>query len=374
MRYTAVANTLRRESAAPEKYSSAVMEDVLSFHESLPDYAKTPLCRLSAYAAANGVGEVLVKDESHRFGLNAFKGLGGTYAMSRMLAECGRDPAEVTFVTTTDGNHGKGVSYAAKLFGCSAHVYMPKGTVPVRAEAIRNAGNADVTITDMVYDDCVKYTSELAEQNGWLLIQDTSWEGYEQVPQWIMQGYSTLVSETLAQMEEDGLARPTHVFLQAGVGAMAGAVIGCLANVFPDDLPIISIVEPAEVGCIYESVRKGDGAPHEAAGSGVTMMAGLNCGTPCTLAWDLIRDHASFAYACDDEVSAHGMRLLASPAGTDSAVISGESGAVTMGLLDLILQSEEERARLGIDETSVLLLFSTEGDTDPENYRHIVQQ
>lgn len=391
-----------------EAFSYEATADVRKLHRQVPGYTQTPLIDLKNEASEAGVKAVLIKDESKRFGLKAFKGLGGVYAMYRMICEKTGAPdgitleelhqepyasmiSDMTFITTTDGNHGKGVSWASGIFGCRSYVFMPKGTVEVRAQAIRDAGNAEVTITDMSYDACVKYCAKLADTNGWMLIQDTSWDGYEKVPMWIMQGYTTLVFEALDQMRDLGYRAPTHVFVQAGVGAIAGSVCGAFAalddaqnNSEKTGLPVISIVEPTEVACIYESFKAGDGNPHRASGSEQTIMAGLNCAVPCTIAWDIIKNTAAFAFRCSDTVSEHGMKSYAEPAvinesqdlisDPDPEIISGESGAVTYGLLDIITKDpdyKEIRNVLGLNQDSVVLLINTEGDTDPENWRRI---
>ncbi|MCR5371205.1 MAG: diaminopropionate ammonia-lyase [Clostridium sp.] len=383
--------------AAPAWLEEMDTVDVRQFHRSVPGYAPTPLRELKAYAEAFGVKSVLVKDESFRFGLKAFKGLGGVYAVNRVICrELGIDPAKsslellqsgryrpqierMVFITTTDGNHGKGVSWAAGLLGCKAYVYMPKGSVEARAQAIRDAGRAEVFITDMNYDDCVRFTAKKAEENGWFLVQDTSWDGYEEIPKWIMRGYTTLLFEAAEQMRELGYDRPTHIFLQAGVGAMAGGVLGAAQSLYRDRMPVVSTVEPEGVACIFESARCGDGMPHPATGSGETIMAGLNCGEPCTLAWHILDRGADYYFAVPDSCAARGMRVLSAPMGngrgTDPRVVSGESGAAPMGLLSLLLEKESFRPfreKLGLDENAVILLINTEGDTDPEGYRHIV--
>lgn len=218
-----------------------------TFHHTMAEYAPTPLVRLPGLAKTLGVGEVFVKDESHRFGLNAFKGLGGSYALARRVAqvlglpegitlqqlqrpEIQQQVRQMTFVTTTDGNHGRGVAWAARKLGCQAHVYLPAGSAPVRAQAILDAGAAEARILDLAYDEAVTYAARMAEEKGWHLIQDTSWPGYEEVPAWIVQGYATMAREAAEQLAAAGVQRPTHVFLQAGVGAMAGGVLGCLAD------------------------------------------------------------------------------------------------------------------------------------------------
>lgn len=365
-------------------FSRARTSGVRRVHKMITGYAPTALRELPDLAKRLGVRAVFIKDESTRFGLKAFKGIGGVYAMYRMICEALElDPEEVTpdmllaspcrdrirdlhFATTTDGNHGKGVSWAAGVFGCHAHVFMPKGSVEVRAQAIRDAGNAEVMITDMAYDDCVTWTGRIAEKEGWLLIQDTSWAGYERVPLWIMQGYTTLFYEAMEQMK----AQPTHLFLQAGVGAMAGAIAGAALETCAS-APVVATVEAEQVACFHESFKAGDGLPHKATGSGETIMAGLNCAVPCTIAWDILGGCAVGGFACTDEVTERGMRLLRRE---NPPVVSGESGAVTAGLLDVLAGAEYRglREALRLDEESVIFLINTEGDTDPGNYRSIV--
>lgn len=188
-------------------------------------------------------------------------------------------------------------------------------------------------------------------------------------------GYTMMVYEALSQMKSLGYDRPTHVFLQAGVGSMAGAVTAALKATYPDDMPVVSCVEPAEVACVFESMKARDGKPHTSTGNNTTIMAGLNCATPCGLAWDYLRDYSDYAFAVTDEITRQGMRLLAHPQGNDPEVVSGESGAVTTGLVNALLNNssyKDMEEQIGLNEKSVVLVFSTEGDTDPENYRRII--
>lgn len=358
-------------------YSFNATENIRKLHTALDVYKETPLVELKNF---KGVRSVFVKDEAQRFGLKAFKGLGGVWAIYKVISdEFGlnnpmldeifkhRDKlSKMTFIATTDGNHGKGVSWAAGLFGCKSYVYMPRGTVEVRAQAIRDAGSATVKITDMNYDDCVKYTARLAEENRWHLIQDTSWAGYEEIPAQIMLGYSTLAYEALRQMNYQ---RPTHIFLQAGVGSMAGAIAAVFAEVFKDNLPRITIVEPTEVACFYETMRIGDGKIYSATGNGQTMMAGLNCATPCDLAWKILRRYAVDTAIISDDVAADAMRTLA-----EHKIISGESGCAGFALANAALDSDDLRRALELDEQSIIFVINTEGDTDPDNYKKILQK
>ena len=387
-------SVLSNEKTSPANYrkqyaqfDETIAADVIRFHKSMPSYAPSPLVSLKERAMLGHIKGIYCKDESHRFGLKAFKGLGGSYAMFRILCEklgldykstdyrdfqkedIRKQCANYHFVTTTDGNHGKGVSWAAKLFGCNATVFMPKGSVEARRVAIENAGNATAEITEFNYDQAVDYSWNLAQQNGWILIQDTSWDGYEQYPEWIIDGYLTLAAEAVEQL---GKTVPTHVFLQAGVGAMAGGILEFFLSCYREEPPIMTVVEPTEAACIYHSVKARDGACHSIEGNPVTIMAGLNCGTPCGVTWPAIRDKSSFFCACNDILTMEGMRAYANPIGNDKAIIAGESGAVTFGLVNRIIQDEALRDLFNISDDSVILLINTEGDTDPEGYRNIV--
>ncbi len=364
-------------------YNFAATENIRRLHTALAAYNVTPLIELKNFAAAKNIRAVYVKDEAHRFGLKAFKALGGVWAIYTVISrELGlSNPTldeifsrraeldKLTFITTTDGNHGKGVSWAAGLFGCKSRVYMPRGTVEVRAQAIRDAGSATVEITDMTYDDCVKFTAHLAAKNRWHLIQDTSWRGYEDIPAQIMLGYSTLAYEAIRQMN---FVRPTHIFLQAGVGSMAGAIAATFAENFKDAPPRITIVEPTEVACFYETMRIGDGQIHSATGNGQTMMAGLNCATPCELAWRILRGLAADTATISDDIAAEAMRRLAKPIGDDTPIISGESGCAGFALANAALDDAELRRSLELDENSIIFVINTEGATDPLNYEKIL--
>ena len=378
--------------AALDSFNAEEAARVRNFHKSFSEYAVTPLAGLPGLAKQMGIGGLYVKDESKRFGLNAFKVLGGSYAIGRLLAqrlgrpleELGREVlcsesvrkelGEMTFATATDGNHGRGVAWTAQQLRQKAVVYMPKGSDPFRAEKIRATG-AECTITDLNYDDAVRLANKNAEENGWLMVQDTAWDGYEDIPRWVMQGYMTLTIEALEQLQAQGVKRPTHVFLQAGVGSFAGAALGFLASVLGDEWPITTIVEPHQANCIYKSMVAGDGKPHNATGALDTLMAGLACGEPSTISWGVLRDYAAASISCPDYIAANGMRILSSPVDADPRVISGESGAVTCGILDFITRNPEGaaiRQALKLDASSQVLLISTEGDTSPETYRDVV--
>ena len=364
-----------------------------AFHRSFPQYSITPLAKLDGMASELGLGGVYVKDESYRFGLNAFKVLGGSFAMGRYIAQqMGRDVGEMTyeyltspafreefgqatFFTATDGNHGRGVAWAANKLGQKAVVHMPKGSSQSRFDNIAKEG-AQVTIEEVNYDDCVRIAAaEAAETEHGVVVQDTAWEGYEEIPAWIMQGYGTMANEAADQLRQVSVNRPTHVFVQAGVGSLAGAVVGYVTHLVPNDPPKFVVMEARVADCLYQGAVAGDGDPRIVGGDLQTIMAGLACGEPNIISWDILRNHVSAFVSCPDWVSARGMRMLGAPVKGDPRVISGESGAVGMGLLSTIMQDEaykDLREYLELDQSSQVLMFSTEGDTDPDKYKEIV--
>ena len=360
-----------------------------AFHRSFPQYSVTPLADLKEMAGYLGLARLCVKDESYRFGLNAFKVLGGSFAMARYIAQkTGKDVSEMTydyltgdklkeefgqatFFTATDGNHGRGVAWAANRLGQKAVVHMPKGSSRTRFDNIAKEG-AKVTIEEVNYDECVRMAAaEAAATPNGVVVQDTAWEGYEEIPAWIMQGYGTMAAEADEQLGE----APTHIFVQAGVGSLAGAVQGYFANRYPENPPKVIVMEARAADCLYRGAEAGDGAPRFVGGDLQTIMAGLACGEPNTIGWDILRNHTAFFVSCPDWVSAKGMRMLAAPLKGDPAVTSGESGAVGMGLIAALMEGEtykELREAIGLDENARVLMFSTEGDTDPEKYKKIV--
>ncbi|HML38273.1 MAG TPA: diaminopropionate ammonia-lyase [Bacillota bacterium] len=367
------------------------IKKVRAFHKSFPQYSETPLVKLENLSNRLGLKGFYLKDESYRFGLNAFKVLGGSYAVGKYIAQrLGKDISEIsyetlispetkakvgdiTFYTATDGNHGRGVAWAANKLGQKAVVCMPVGSSLTRLENIRSEG-AEATITDMNYDDAVRYVNSLAEKdpNG-VMVQDTAWPGYEEIPSWIMQGYSTMASEADEQLKAYGAGRPTHIFVQAGVGSFAGAVQGYFANAYGADCPVTTVVEASAADCIYRSAKEDKLIP--VGGDLTTIMAGLACGEACTISWEILKNKARAFVSSPDWVSAYGMRMLGAPLRGDTQVISGESGAVGAGLVAAIMEDDankELREALGLGKDSVVLVFSSEGDTDPGKYSQIV--
>ena len=374
-------------------FSPAVAQRVRAFHASFSQYCPTPLIALHGLARKLGLKSVCVKDESQRFGLNAFKVLGGSYAVARCLAERLNQPVQgltksqlhntgastaadkITFISTTDGNHGRGLAWTARELGYPCIIYMPKGSEPTRRDNILALG-AQCTITDFNYDDTVRMSWNMAQENGYIMVQDTAWEGYEQIPAWIMQGYLTLAAEILEQMQTASI-RPTHCFLQAGVGSFAAAVAAFLVAAMGSDAPRIIIVEPHAANCFYQSALAGDGKARAVGGSLQTLMAGLACGEPSTLAWSILKDYTTAFMSCPDYMAANGMRMLAAPIRGDQPIVSGESGAAGAGALHWLMchpAAADQREALGLSAEASVLLISTEGDTVPHIYRSIVWQ
>lgn len=369
------------------------VEKSRKFHKSFPQYTETPLVELPNLAKELNLGGIYIKDESYRFGLNAFKVLGGSYAMARYIANClnkdvselgydeltsdatRKELGEVTFFTATDGNHGRGVAWAANKLKQNSVVYMPKGSSQIRLDNILAEG-AKASITELNYDDAVRLAAKGAEEskNG-VVIQDTAWEGYEEIPGYIMQGYGTMALEASDQLKGYGVDRPTHVFVQAGVGSLAGAVQGFFANKYGKDCPITVVVEAEVADCLYKSAEAKDGNFRIVGGDLQTIMAGLACGEPNTISWEILKNWTSCFISAPDWVAAKGMRVLGAPVKGDKQVISGESGAATLGALQSIMTMDiyaDLRKQLKLDENSRVLLFSTEGDTDPQKYKDIV--
>ncbi len=361
----------------------------INFHKTFPNYKPTPLVNLTRLANCIGVSKILIKDESRRFGLNAFKVLGASYATAKIISEkfglngeslsfeiFNRPDVKlkmnnVTLVTATDGNHGRGVAWMAQQLGCKCVVYMPKGTTTARLNNIKNLG-ADASIIDGSYDDAVLLAKLNSEKFDWVLIQDTAWPGYEKIPLWIMQGYLTIMEEIDSQLNSE---IPTHIFVQCGVGSLPAAILSYCIIKYKCAKPIFINVEPYDAACVFESVK--NNKIISLSNEMNSIMAGLCCGTPSNIAFDILSKHADFFIKCDDSITITGMNLLGRGGFGDTKIVSGESGAVTTGLVYKLLTDEtysEFVNQLKINKDSKILLISTEGDTDPVFYKRILSQ
>ena len=357
----------------------------LPLHRALPGYAPTPLKDLPGLARELGVGRVLVKDEGGRFGIQSFKALGASFAVYALLHARWRletggdlrpedfaDPAvrerlgEVTFAAATDGNHGRALSWTARLIGQRAVIFLPDDTAPARIAHLEDQG-AEVRLVDGTFDDCVAACARVAAQEGWEVVADTAYPGYLEIPGYIMTGYSTIFVEIERQLD----APVDAMILPAGVGGLAAAgATHCLQTAGAGRCRM-ACVEPEESACFLESIAAGDGLPHPATGDQRSLMAGLNCGLPSLLAWPVVRDTVGVFLALEDRWAEEAMRLY-----HRHGVVGGESGAATLaGLLALLREPalDEARAELDLGPHSTVLVINTESDTDPESWRRIVR-
>jgi diaminopropionate ammonia-lyase len=349
---------------------------------SWPDYAPTPLKVLGGLAHAAGIGGLFYKDEASRFGLGSFKALGGAYAVFRLLQQeigvaataadfaAGRYAdrlAGLTVTCATDGNHGRSVAWGARTFGCACKIYVHETVSQGRCDAIARYG-AEIRRVAGTYDDAVRQAARDAAAEGWHVVSDTSYEGYTDIPRNVMQGYAVMVDEALRQLP-DGIL-PTHVFVQGGVGGLAAAVCAHLWETLGPRRPRLIVVEPDKADCLYRSAVAGQ--PVTADGDLDTIMAGLACGEVSLLAWRILATGAGAFMTVPDNSAMESMRLLASGSQGDPPLVAGESAVAGLAGLLLAAGDPDARARLGLSSDSVVLLFGTEGATDPEVYRSIV--
>ncbi len=365
---------------APQGFAQAY-EEIRSWR----GYARTPLISLAGLARDLGVASIHYKDEGSRFGLGSFKALGGAYAVYRLLARevsgrtdkpiSSRDLAsglhrditkDIVVTTATDGNHGRSVAWGANMFGCRAIVYIHATVSEGRKSEIARYG-AEVRRIAGNYDDSVHQAARDASVNNWFVVSDTSYEGYVETPRDVMYGYGVMVEEALAQLPSH--ATPTYVFLQAGVGALAASVIARIWSETGAKRPTFVIVEPEAAACVFESLKLGK--PTVISGDLDTAMAGLAAGEISLLAWQILKDAADAAMIVGDDAAFSMMRQLASGKG-DLPLVAGESAVAGLAGLASATADASVRVKLGLGPTSKILVFGTEGDTDPELYAKIV--
>ena len=389
------ARAIRNPAAAPaaEHYGaarSAVLSHsgfsaALAEISSWPGYAPTPLVELPALARSLGIGAIHYKDERGRFGLRSFKALGGAYAVANVLrkrvaAATGRNDigsrdllsgefasivGQATVTCATDGNHGRSVAWGARLFGCRCVIFVHEHVSQGRRDAIAKYG-AEVREVKGNYDDAVRHAAATAKAEGWTVVSDTSYPGYRDIPLDVMHGYGVMAAEIEQQMAEP----PTHVIVQAGVGALAAAVCASFWQHWGERRPRFVTVEPVHADCVYRSVEAG--RPVVVAGTLDTVMAGLACGEVSELAWEILHGGVNVAAAIGDEYALQAMRRLASPAGGDSPIVAGETGGAGLGVLLAARDDDHLRQVLALDADSRVLLLGSEGDTDPAIYREVV--
>ena len=350
-------------------------------------YSPTPLYALNGLAGAVGVQSIFYKDESQRFGLGSFKALGGAYAVQQVLQHVlsemlphenvslddissGRfadTVKDITVVTATDGNHGRSVAWGAERFGCQCMIYMHAGVSIGRQQAVERYGATVVRVRGN-YDDSVRQADLDAKAKGWHIVSDTSYPGYMEVPRDVMAGYTLMTTEAMDQLPAGVI--PTHVFIQGGCGGLAGAVCADLWFRYGAKTPRMIVVEPDPAACLYESAKAGEERVVNITEESI--MAGLSCGEVSALGWEILHSGAQHFTTISDSPVAPLMRLMDEGVGTDPSIVAGESAVAGLAGLIAAHQNSAVAKEMQIDEHSVVLIFGTEGATDPELYERLV--
>lgn len=373
----------RRSAILSQSGFDAALAEISSW----PGYTPAPLVRLDGRARTLGLQAIHYKDERGRFGLKSFKALGGAYAVANVLrkrvmqqlrvagvtsrqlvaGEFASVARETTVTCATDGNHGRSVAWGAQLFGCRCVIFVHEHVSQGRRDAIARYG-AEVRAVAGNYDDAVKHVATTAAANGWTVVSDTSYPGYRDIPLDVMHGYGVMAAEITQQLP--GGKPPTHVFAQAGVGALAAAICAHFWLHWRERRPSFVVVEPTQADCVYQSLATGK--PVVVGGSLETVMAGLACGEVSELAWEILHGGANSAIAIDDAHALEAVRVLANPTAGDPPIVAGETGGTGLAALLAARDYPAIRQTLGLDRTSRVLLLGSEGDTDPAIYRTVV--
>lgn len=353
----------------PGVFPTDSREAVRAFHRALPGYAPTPLHSCPGLAASLGLGTVYIKDEGQRFGLQAFKALGASWALNQIRR---RHPGPMTVSTATAGNHGRAVAWAARQLGIPAVIFIPAHAAPARVEKIRNEG-AQVELVQGSYDQAVQRCAETSAAQGWQVVADVGYEGYVDIPNRIVEGYSTLFHEIDAQLADAHLPEPTLVAVQAGVGSLLHAAVDHFRAKLVQ--PAIVAVGPAGANPLFASIDTPDGRPARSKGREDSIMAVLSSGSASLTAWPTVRRGVDVFLEITDHAAADAMRRLARPPAGDPAIIAGASGAAGLGGILALLGTPELRpARdvLSLGPSTRLLIINSEGATDPDGYRRVV--
>ncbi|MEE9463493.1 MAG: diaminopropionate ammonia-lyase [Bacteroidales bacterium] len=344
-------------------------EDPLAYHSKLRRYESTPLILLPRLAKSMGIKELYIKDESRRFRQNTFKTLGASFAIHKYLDA---NPGKHIFCTATDGNHGRSVAWAAKMNKQKAVIFVPADTAISRIKNIKKQ-RGKVIVVDGDYDAAVVRARDEAEGNGYVLMQDMSWEDYTEIPTFITTGYKTMMMELEELIHAPREPLIDFVFLQCGVGTWASSVVAYYRNRYPKNMPMIVAVEPLNSDSLLESIRQE--RVSKTKGSQQTLMSGLNCGTPSPLAWKILKDGVDLFLAIPDDYAIKAMQNLYFPFRSDTQIFAGESGAAGLGGLTALAYEEsleEVKKKIGLNRQSRVLIFNTEGVTDPDNFEELI--
>ena len=367
----------RPEGTSPDYLTAEAANTVREFHQGIKGYKTTPLVALNQLAKQLNISSIYVKDLSSVLNLDSFKVLGASYAVFKLLCKILGLNAETasftdlrnlpqdkfTFVTATDGNFGKAVAWIAHQLRQRTIVFVPHDMIMCRRNAIEIFGAKilEPQGEDKSFDGALHEASSYLGRDGYLVVSDTSWESYEEIPQNVMQGYLTMCAEAAEQLSSFGLSKPSHIFVQAGCGGLAASIVGYYNSLFGNDRPTSIIVEPTTAACILQSARNSKWTKVKLEH---TIMTGLYCGEPSILAWPVLHNYVNHFVAMPDDAALYGVSLLANPKPPDKAIIAGETGAAGMGCLAHILKTNPDFAKkLGITRNSTILLFNTEGAT-----------
>ena len=360
-------NSAARANEASGLFTSDEYAQVGTFYDNHPQITPTPLHRLPALAKELGVGALLVKDETARGGLPAFKITGVAFTIDRLFA-AGQLNVDSVLVAATAGNHGRALARVARNRGLHAKIYVPFDAAPARVAAIRNEG-AEIIVSSGNYDFAVRQAADDARANGWIVVSDTSWPGYEQIPRWIKAGYTRVMMEAA----NEWAAMPDVVLVQGGVGGLVCAALSWLCWRYGNERPYFIACEPSGSDCLQAAARVGH--PVTLDDPPPTLMECLRCGEASTIALPIISAAADAFVAIDDEWCARAMRTLARPNGADPAIVAGASGACGLASLQASLQDESLRPlheASGLNSKSRVLVLVTEGATDPDLYARVM--
>ncbi len=347
-------------------------DEIFRFHRHLRCYAPTPLVPLPKLAKSLGIKELYVKDESKRFRINTFKSLGASYGVAKVIEK--RKKEKLTFCTATDGNHGRSVAWAARNSRQKAVIFVPKNTTALRIKNIKKH-RGEVIVVDGDYDKAVAAAREESEKKGYILLQDNSWEGYAEIPKYIAAGYKTMMTEMENSLHPPEAPLVDFVFLQVGNGTWASSVVTYYRNRYPKKMPTLISVEPTECDSLLESFKRGKIS--KTKGSQQTSLVGLNCGTPSLLAWEILRNGIDVFLAIPDMYAIKAMQDLYYPFKRDKQIFAGESGAAGLGGLIAITCDpglQELKKQIGLNGESRVLVFVTEGVTDPDVFEELIAE
>jgi len=344
-------------TSLPEKF----IDDAIQSISKWETYAPTPLRKLNKLNKELGFKEIYYKDEDKRFNLKSFKALGGAFAVNKIANEKGN----ITVSTATAGNHGRSVAWGAQRLGLKCKIFISEFVSEARAEAMRNL-NANVTRVKGNYDASLKECIKLSEKNNWEIIQDVSWDGYKEIPKLIMAGYTIMIKEIIDEIKDNSF---THVFLQAGVGGMAAAMIAGFAK-FSTNIPKFIIVEPQNANCVFESISNNKPTTVDIVKE--TIMGGMSCGDVSTVAWEILKDATNYSLTITDDEIPTVVAMLAEAKLSNEKIIAGECAVPGVIALIGLFKNKVNLNKLNLNSNSKILLFGCEGLTDEAMYKKLL--